>query len=184
MGARRKSAQTAIYTILEGLCGLLAPLLSFTAEEAWQNVSPALRGERESVFDLQLPRGSARGTAEQAELALWELLKRMRANVAASEGPRDFALQAHVRAGTADEARLRALGDNLREALVVSALELQLDPSLPEDEPRVEFSAANGEKCSRCWKYLPLGSDAVHPTLCAPCVAIVRDLEAVNVSAG
>jgi isoleucyl-tRNA synthetase len=179
-GARRKSAQTAIYAILEELCTLLAPLLSFTAEEAWQHVSPELRGERESVFDLQLPRGSARGTAEQADLALWELLKRMRANVAASDGPRDFALQAHVRAGSADEARLRALGDNLREALVVSALDLNLDASLAEGEPRVAFSAASGEKCARCWKYLPLGRDPVHPTLCAPCVAIVRELDSVK----
>lgn len=179
-GPRRKSAQTALYTILEQLCTLLAPLLSFTAEEAWQHVSQALRGERASVFDLQLPRGSARGTAERVDLSLWELLKRLRANVAASEGPRDFALQAHVRAGVADGARLRALGDNLREALVVSALHLEVDATLAEGEPRVEFSAASGGKCSRCWKYLPLGSDPVHPTLCGPCVAIVRELDAAS----
>jgi isoleucyl-tRNA synthetase len=180
LGPRRKSAQTAIFTILENLCALLAPLLSFTAEEAWQHVAPALRGERESVFDLQLPHGSARGTAEQSELDLWELLKRLRASVAASEGPRDFALQAHVDASVADEARLRALGDNLREALVVSALDLHVDATLPGGEPRVELSAADGQKCSRCWKYLPLGSDALHPTLCAPCVATVRELEAAK----
>jgi isoleucyl-tRNA synthetase len=176
-GARRKSAQTAIFTILEGLCALLAPLLSFTAEEAWQHVPAALRGERESVFDLHLPRGSARGSAEQAELDLWELLKRLRANVAASDGPRDFQLQAHVFANGADQARLRSLGDNLRESLVVSGLELELDAGLADGEPRIEVSAAHGDKCSRCWKYLQLGSDALHPTLCAPCVAIVRELE-------
>ncbi len=176
-GARRKSAQTAIFTILEGLCALLAPLLSFTAEEAWQHVPPDLRGDRESVFFLQLPRGSARGSVENAELELWELLKRLRANVAASDGPRDFQLQARVRANVADEARLRSLGDNLREALVVSGLDLAVDASLSGGEPQVVLSAADGNKCSRCWKYLPLGRDAVHPTLCAPCAKIVDELD-------
>ncbi len=177
-GARRKSAQTAIFTILENLCALLAPLLSFTAEEAWQCVPQALRGDRESVFYLQLPRGSARGTAENAELALWESLKRLRAVVAGSDGPRDFQLRATVRASVADEVRLRSLGDNLREALVVSALELAGDASIPDGEPRVELSAAHGSKCSRCWKYLPLGGDAVHPTVCGPCAAVVNGLDA------
>ena len=176
-GARRKSAQTTLFRILETLCALLAPLLSFTAEEAWQAVPVALRGERESVFDLELPRGSARGSGELADLATWETLKELRARVAASDGPRDFQLQAHVRAHPADEARLRALGDNLREALVVSALDLHVDPTIPHGAPTASVSAADGEKCSRCWKYLPLGSDAIHPTLCAPCVATVRALE-------
>ena len=175
-GARRKSAQTAIFTILRDLCALLAPLLSFTAEEAWQHVPAELRGERVSVFDLDLPGGSARGSAEADALALWETLKRLRALVAASDGPRDFQLQARVFASAADEARLRTLGDNLREALVVSALELAVE-SERDGEPRIELAAADGDKCSRCWKYLPLGADPLHPTLCTPCAATVRSIE-------
>ncbi len=173
-GHRRRSAQTVLFAILEALCALFAPLLSFTAEEAWQHLPAALRGERESVFDVTLPTGSARGAAENAHLELWETLKHLRANVAASEGPRDFQLQARVYAGSELEPRLRGLGDNLREALVVSALELGVDASLPAGETRIEVSAADGEKCSRCWKYLQLGSDALHPTLCARCATIVR----------
>ncbi|MDQ2908223.1 MAG: isoleucine--tRNA ligase [Candidatus Eremiobacteraeota bacterium] len=176
-GHRRRSAQTVLFAILEALCALLAPLLSFTAEEAWQHVAPGLRGDRVSVFDLPLPTGSARGAAEKNDLELWETLKRLRATVAASEGPRDFQLQARVRAGSEVEARLRALGDGLREALVVSALDLSTDPSLQGNDVRLEVSAAEGAKCSRCWKYLPLGADSLHPTLCAPCAVIVRALE-------
>jgi len=175
-GARRKSAQTALFTILETLCALLAPLLSFTAEEAWQFAPAALRGERASVFDLQLPRGSERGTVEIESLARYELVKRLRSIVAASEGPRDFALRARVYASPAVEPGLRELGDNLREALVVSALELHVDPALGA-EPRIELSPAEGGKCARCWKTLPLGSDDLHPTLCAPCAAIVRSFD-------
>ena len=176
-GPRRKSAQTALFAILEALCSLLAPLLSFTAEEAWQFVPEPLRADRQSVFDVSLPHGSARGTAEHAQLELWETLKRLRASVAASDGPRDFQLQARVYAGTELEPRLRSLGDNLRETLVVSGLELVADAAQPAGDPRIEVSAADGQKCSRCWKYLPVGSDALHPTLCAPCATIVRALE-------
>jgi isoleucyl-tRNA synthetase len=171
-GSRRRSAQTVIYTILTQLCTLLAPLLSFTAEEAWQFVPEALRGDTASVFDLELPHG---GANEELALERWEQLKRMRAVVAASEGVRDFQLQAHVYAGGRTYEQLRALGDNLREALVVSALTLHQDSA---EEPRIVLSPAQGEKCSRCWKYLDLGADPLHPTLCAPCAAIVRRYDA------
>jgi hypothetical protein len=148
--------------------------LSFTAEEAWQNVPARLRGETLSVFDLELPRGSARGEHEAAELALWDLLKRMRAVVAAAEGVRDFQLQAHLHAAPALEPSLRALGDNLREALVVSGLTLEVDSHISDDaDPRIVLTPAEGGKCSRCWKTLPLGEDHAHPVLCTPCAAIV-----------
>ena len=175
-GRRRRSAQSALFRILESLCALLAPLLSFTAEEAWQHVPESLRAGRESVFDLALPGGSERGTTEAAELATWETLKRLRATVAAGDGARDFQLQATVHASPSGEPALRALGDNLREALVVSALQLEADPSIA-GEPTVVLAAALGEKCSRCWKTLPLGGDPLHPTLCAPCASIVRTLD-------
>jgi hypothetical protein len=106
---------------------------------------------------------------------LWERLKKMRAVVAASEGIRDYQLQAHVHAAAALEPALRALGDNLREGLMVSAFTLYVDPASPNDaEPRVVLSPAEGGKCSRCWKTLPLGEDAAHPLLCTPCAEIVR----------
>jgi isoleucyl-tRNA synthetase len=176
-GARRRSAQSALFEILRSLCALTAPLLSFTAEEAWQAVPERLRGDALSVFDLDLPRGSERGTHEIAELARWNLLKTLRAQVAGSEGVRDFQLQARVDAPAAVESGLRALGDNLREALIVSAVELVDAPDLgPNDAPRVTLSPAVGGKCARCWKTLPLGSDAAHPLLCAACAQIVRDV--------
>ena len=91
---------------------------------------------------------------------------------------RDFQLQAHVIAPLALDPELRALGDNLREALVVSGLTLSVDSTLEANaQPRVELSPAPGGKCSRCWKTLPLGEDPAHPLLCAPCAQIVRDLQ-------
>jgi isoleucyl-tRNA synthetase len=172
--ARRRSAQTALYGIFTSLVTLLAPLLSFTAEEAWQHVPAALRGDVASVFDLELPGGGEAPAGESAALSLWETLKGLRASVAAAEGARDFQLQATVVARPEVAARLRELGDNLREALVVSALTLREDPSAPA--PRVELAPAEGEKCARCWKYLPLGGDPEHPQLCGPCAEIVHAL--------
>src|SRR5579875_3757537 len=116
---RRRSAQSALYEMLRTLCVLLAPILSFTAEEAWQQVDPALRGEDESVFFLTFPKAE---TADGEALETWSALKALRAQVAASEGVRDFQLDASVAAQSPFYERFTALGDNLREALVVSAL--------------------------------------------------------------
>ena len=148
-------------------------MLSFTAEEAWQCLDPALRGEAESVFDLQLP---AVVPVDEAALGTWSLLKELRAQVAASEGIRDFQLDATVDVQGALYDRFVALGDNLREALVVSALRGVHAAS--NGAPTVVVVPAEGEKCQRCWKYLPLGVDPDHPTLDATCAAIVRELEA------
>ncbi len=178
-GKRRRSAQTALFEILKASIAMLAPLTSFTSEEAWQHVPGRLRGDAFSAFDLPLSAGSERGTLEKAQLDEWAALKRLRATVASAEGMRDFQLQADVYAPAALAAKLAALGDDLREALIVSDLHLHVDPeAAAEAEPRVVLSPASGEKCERCWKYLALGSDPLHPTLCAPCAAIVRGFDA------
>ena len=178
-GERRRSAQTALFEILKALVAMLAPLTSFTSEEAWQHLPERLRGDAFSAFDLPLPAGSERGTLEKAQLDEWAALKRLRAVVASSEGMRDFQLQADVHVAPATLAKLAALGDDLREALIVSGVQLHEDTAVaPEAEPRVVLSPASGDKCERCWKYLPLGSDPLHPTVCAPCAAIVRGFDA------
>jgi isoleucyl-tRNA synthetase len=171
---RRRSAQSALLTILRTTSVLLAPILSFTAEEAWQYLDPALRAGEDSIFDVAFPRVDA---LDAPALAVWAALKALRAQVAASEGIRDFQLDAAVAVPPALQARFAALGDGLREALVVSSLrELTVGPE--DAPPSVTLFPAAGEKCQRCWKYLQLGTDPDHPTLCPSCAAIVRDLEA------
>jgi len=169
--ARRRSAQSAIFEIFRTIAVLAAPILSFTAEEAWQMLPAALRGENASVFDLVFPTAV---DPHAAALETWELLKALRAQVAANEGLRDFQLDARVVVPAGVLPRLEALGDGLREALVVSSL-LGLDVAA-DGVARVDVQAAAGAKCERCWKFLQLGTDAARPTLCAPCVAIVRSL--------
>ena len=164
---RRRSAQSAVLEIFRTLAVLLAPILSFTAEEAWQHLPEALRIGAPSVFDVAFPNLSE---IDAEALGDWQTLKDLRAQVASNTELRDFQLAAAVAVAPDRHARFIALGDNLREALVVSGL-LGVTSSASGGAVRVE--AAHGEKCQRCWKYLPLGSDPDHPQLCLPCTAIV-----------
>jgi isoleucyl-tRNA synthetase len=169
---RRRSAQSALLEMLRTISVLLAPVLSFTAEEAWQALPAALRGAYESVFDIPFPRV---GEIDAQALSDWAVLKDLRAQVAAS-GAKDFLDDARVEVPHDALGRFAALGDNLREALVVSSL-LGVAAS-PHGTFAVHTAPAQGEKCERCWKYLPLGTDPAHPSLCAPCAIIVNDLAA------
>ncbi|MGH7330466.1 MAG: class I tRNA ligase family protein, partial [Polyangiaceae bacterium] len=149
---RRRSAQSAALELLKSLCVLLAPILSFTSEEAWQFLPERLRGDIASVFDLSFPRIEK---VDEAELELWAELRALRARVAANEGLRDYQLAASVAVPANKYQRYVALGDNLREALIVSEVKLREDGTAAE----ITLDKASGEKCVRCWKYLPLGTD-------------------------
>ena len=172
---RRRSAQSAILHILRAFLTVVAPLLSFTAEEAWQSLPEALRGEHASVFDLTFA-GAKHPNAESQ--AAWDKLKELRSWVAASEGQRDYELQAQLTLPAGWYRKLHPHAEDVREALVVSALTITADESLAENEIGRALSPADGGKCRRCWKYLPLGTHPAHPALCAPCAEIVESLPA------
>ena len=172
---RRRSAQSALLYACEGFLAAVAPVLSFTAEEAWQSLPAPLRGDRASVFDLALPRGAS----DALVLENWAMLRALRAKVSADSNLRDFEAKAEVRLSAADRERLTALfgGENelregLREALVVSQIELLAG----NGATAVRNLPADGEKCARCWKYRKLGADAAHPAICAECASVVRGL--------
>jgi isoleucyl-tRNA synthetase len=170
----RRSAQSAILHILTQFLVVIAPVLSFTAEEAWQSLPEVLRGERASVFDLTFAGAKLPATDS---LAAWNKLRDLRSWVAASEGKRDYELQARLTLPQVWFDRFAPHEDDVREALVVSAVSLQADPAFAEDAIERSLSDADGEKCQRCWKYLPLGTNSAHPTLCASCAAVVERLE-------
>jgi isoleucyl-tRNA synthetase len=180
----RRSAQTAMYRIVYALVRLLAPLLSFTAEEVWGYLcKPA--GAPESVHLALFPEPSelTQGlTSDQRKrLANWDALMAARdAVLKALETAR-----ADKRIGKSLEAKVRltvpadslALLEDYRAELpalfIVSqvVLEKSGDPSIS-----VGIEQAQGDKCERCWKYTPeVGEDSEFPTLCAPCRQVVRE---------
>jgi isoleucyl-tRNA synthetase len=174
---RRRSAQSALLYVLTAFLTVIAPVLSFTAEEAWQALPEDLRDDAASIFDTSFGHSHARlgksGEASTGSLTLWNALRDLRSRVAASESPRDFEAQAHVHAPASLHAQLAALGDNLREALVVSQLALS---QTSDPNATVDIAPADGSKCKRCWKYRELGTDPEHPALCADCAAVVQNL--------
>lgn len=171
--ARRRSTQTALHRMVTGLCKMLAPILSFTADEAWEFVSGRTMA---SVHQLNWePSPLARPETERAawknlfalrELALPVLEKARQAKEIGK------ALEAKVTlSGPAEQLKdVPALSDSLRELLNVSQLEIQ-----PGGEAlSAAVSRAAGVKCERCWHWeTDVGISAEHPTLCGRCVRAV-----------
>jgi isoleucyl-tRNA synthetase len=180
----RRSAQTAVYHVLEALVRLMAPILSFTAEEIW-GYMPADPERPPSVHltDFPVPDPLLRDARLAAD---WERLLEVRAAVTKTlerlrqDGVIGHSLEARVRlaaTGALGEllAAHRAL---LPEILIVSQVELEPPGALaaPSGLAGLEIAAerAHGEKCARCWIYrLDVGSDRRLPTLCGRCAPVV-----------
>ncbi|HTU82743.1 MAG TPA: isoleucine--tRNA ligase [Candidatus Acidoferrales bacterium] len=173
---RRRSAQSALLHVLRRFLTALAPILSFTAEEAWQALGPGLRGDAQSIFDTAFD-AAVKPDQASADAALWETLQTLRARVAATEYP-PFGACLQLTCAPGLYRALSSLGANLAEALVVSQLQL-LEGATADGEDRVlefELAAAEGAKCERCWKYRELGTDPAHPAICAECAEVVTAL--------
>ena len=164
----RRSAQTALWYITKTLLRLMAPVLSFTAEEAFKVFSP---NESETIFTERFePLPEVAGA--EALLAKWDAVRTVRADLQKKieelrgEGQIGSSLQAVVRieAAPAVYDALASLGDELRFVMIVSAVELVKSA---DEETHFAVSASKEGKCERCWHYVAgIGSDAEHPTLC------------------
>ncbi|UJF24942.1 isoleucine--tRNA ligase [Suttonella sp. R2A3] len=166
----RRSAQTAIYHILEAMVRWLAPILSFTAEEIWQYMP----GERaESVFLSEFYDGLFALDEDDYDASFWRLLMQYRERVntaleqARKEGSIGGSLEAEVTLTLpeTDREQLARLGDELRFAFIVSSV------TLHTGEPAVAVKQSSAAKCERCWHHVPsVGENAEHPDLCTRCV--------------
>ena len=166
---RRRATQRAMQQIFEALCKLLAPILAFTAEEAWGYL-----GGSDSVH-LQLfpePKGSLRDAVVREQVE--ELLKLRGLIGQAVEKARQDKL-----IGNALEAAVTLRCDSrlfdhipreeLEEFFILSDLTLA-----PAAEPSATIAKTPNEKCARCWRHRPtVGTIAAHPDLCDRCTAVV-----------
>jgi isoleucyl-tRNA synthetase len=161
----RRSAQTVLYRITHAMLRLMAPFLSFTAEEAWQTF-----GSSESIF---METFSDLGTPNEALLAKWARIREIRDQVnkdieaLRADGKVGASLQAAVtlQAGPEDHALLASLGHDLKFVFITSQLVLEAGDSL-----LAKVSVSEDVKCERCWHYAPdVGVNPAHPTLCGRC---------------
>jgi isoleucyl-tRNA synthetase len=176
----RRSAQTAMYLMADGLTRLMAPILSFTADELWR----FLPGKREeSVHVAVFPSPAELVRFQDADLVnRWKRLVDVREQVLAEIEPLrknkqiGSSLQAKV-VLSATPAELALLERYLRELpmlFIVSDVELRPASTDVEADgearPRVTIERAGGVKCERCWRYVPaVSSDPQWAGLCSRC---------------
>jgi isoleucyl-tRNA synthetase len=169
----RRAAQNALYHIAQGLLRVMAPVLSFTAEEAWRVLNPA----DESVFVHTWYSFPAIPEAAGL-LPRWARIRAFRSDVQKllearrAAGEIGSSLQAEVEVAAAGQnlELLQSLGDDLRFVLITSQATVAPVAAGAGESIRVRPSAH--PKCERCWHYrADVGSDRSHPTLCGRCLA-------------
>ncbi len=172
---RRRSTQTALHRIVTSLCQMLAPMLAFTADEAWEFI-PGKTAD--SVHGATWkPSGFARKESEGEswknlfilrELALPELEKARQAKQIGKS--LEAKLTVNGKGALLLDARLNL--DSLRELLNVSQVQLNDEGG---ETVFATVSKADGQKCERCWHWeTEVGTNAEHPTICGRCVEAVK----------
>ncbi len=183
-GLARRSAQTAMYHVLEALTRWLAPIISYTADEIWQY----LPGQRsESVF-LETWYEDLVALDDLAVLnrEFWQKLMSVRAAVgkelekSRGQGSIGASLNAEIElyCNTEFFDALNLLGNELHFIFITSKATVMTEQSAPEDALQTEIDGlklkvivSTDEKCVRCWHQQPdVGQYAEHPELCGRCV--------------
>ena len=181
---KRRSMQTVLYDVVVRLTKLMTPILPHTTEEIWKY----LKEDEEYAQLSEMPEVKHFNNEEKL-VDLWNRFMNLRSGVfKALEEARNEKLigksfEAHVDLYVSNgvQADLDALNANVRQALIVSALDVRPLSEAPEnalkfnDEYAVVVEHAEGEVCPRCRMIkTDIGSDADLPTLCASCAEIVR----------
>src|SRR5262249_2892398 len=175
----RRAAQNALWHMANSLLRLFAPILSFTADEAWGHF---MRGseqdsERESVFLHRVYELPTPADAQQLKQR-WALIREVRAEAQKElealrvAGAIGSALAAEVEVHASGERyrALAALGDDLRFVLITSSARVRqvADPA----QHKVVVRASTNPKCPRCWHYrADIGAHSAHPQLCGRCIS-------------
>ena len=170
----RRSARTVLDILHRALCTWLAPVLVFTAEEAWQDRF-GIEGSvhLEQFFEPDGEWHNAELGAKWDDIRAYRRLVTTELETARRDGTIGSSLEASVTLPMSqEEAEQFGLVD-WAELLITSHAEIELLPGeTPHGGPQVE--RAPGEKCARCWKVLPeVGENAEHTHLCRRCVSVV-----------
>src|SRR5579864_6950929 len=187
----RRSAQTALWRILETLVRALAPILSFSCDEVWQ-LLPKVEGRPESVHlsTFFTPPDILQGAGDQGSTqgGDWETLHNVRDQVLkALEDARNNKLicanlEAKVKLIASDAIYpvLERHKDDLRYLFIVSQVNVERSASgNGTGGLTVEVAKADGQKCERCWNYsVHVGENPEYPTVCERCAPVLQEIEA------
>ncbi|WP_408999369.1 isoleucine--tRNA ligase [Syntrophus buswellii] len=187
---QRRSAQTAMFSIASSLTRLLAPILTFTAEEIWAAL-PSYEGKAASVHLAQFPDVDAAYT--DTELADgWTRMIALKGEIGkVIEAARKNKIIGHSLDACIDlappenlRAFLEAHLEELRSLLIVSQMRIVPAAGMSEPAPcpgsdfeglLIDVTRARGVKCNRCWMYSEaVGGDSEHPGICDRCLENLR----------
>lgn len=172
----RRSAQTALHRIVDSLCRLLAPILVFTSDEAWENLP------NQNVASVHIAEFPAASETDNSELMdRWERIYSIRDDVlkALEEARNNKQIGSSLEAKvilTADKDTTMFLLDyypELRYIFIVSQVEVHEGEGFG-----VEIQKADGQKCERCWNFsVRVGEFEKYPTVCERCSSALQEIE-------
>ena len=180
----RRSAQSAVWMILDAMTRLFAPILAFTCDEVWLAMPHRAGDDARNVLLNQMVQPYAAYALSEEEMGKWARLAALRTavNGALEQARADKTIGKSLEAEvdltvTAEDAFLTDMdAADLADLLIVSQVRVEVGAELT-----VAVRPANGAKCLRCWKVLPtVGSDAGHPDLCPRCAAVVKNLPVIE----
>ena len=192
-GLKRRSAQTALYLIVDAMARMFAPILPFTCDEIWQAMPHRAGDDVRNVVLNEMVQPYEAYALDAETMARWDTLIALRSDVngvleqARADKRIGKALEAHVALCARDEAAAKAL-ETVKD-MDLTALLLVSDVILTDDDPdaanvtgsgtafpglRIEVRNAEGVKCPRCWMH---STKANADGLCPRCAAVVAELD-------
>ncbi len=179
----RRSAQSALSQIVITILKLLAPILSFTAEEAWQEIKklPLGKNLEESIFLSDMPENTGYQVSSEI-VEKWTKMREIRSQVlkaleeARQKGLIGSSLEAKVVFKTSEPTLKVFLTNTLNlwpEAAIVSQVTLTDGAN---DKLDIVIEHAEGSKCPRCWQWrTDIGKDSKYPDLCSRCAKVLEE---------
>ena len=178
-GKLRRAAQTAIYTILDAMARMIAPILAYTSDEIWQFMPHDSSANAENVMFNDMPELTG-AELDDSFIAMWDRIHETRDIVKKAIEPEIKAKK--IRTSLEAKITLKCSGEQydflkdaekeLASSFIVSQVDIVNEAA---DGLEVTVSAAEGEKCERCWIYSKtVGEHPVHKTLCARCAAVLE----------
>jgi len=186
-GLRRRSAQTALYLILDAMAKLFAPILSFTCDEIWQAMPHRDSDDARNILLNQMPENFDAYVLDDAAMEKWATVMKLRQDVngilekARADKRIGKALEAHVTLSGAEDVKKACEGLNLAEICIVSACEwadaeegAEIGTGVNYPSLTIGVSEAKGTKCPRCWMH---AQESDENGLCKRCAAVISQMD-------